>query len=100
MVTDFISLVGGYIMSAGYSINPVMYVSGLTQFMVFQDLIEGIVKPFFFGLIIAVTGSYIGLNTHGGAEGVGSAAKKAVVLSSVTILVSDFFISKIFIVFR
>jgi phospholipid/cholesterol/gamma-HCH transport system permease protein len=47
-----------------------------------------------------VTGCYIGLNTRGGAEGVGAAAKQAVVLSSVTILVSDFFISKIFVVFR
>jgi phospholipid/cholesterol/gamma-HCH transport system permease protein len=100
VVTDVISLIGGYIMSAGYSINPIMYVSGLTQFMVFQDLIEGLFKPVFFGLIIAVTGCYIGLNTRGGAEGVGAAAKQAVVLSSVTILVSDFFISKIFVVFR
>jgi len=100
VVTDVISLIGGYIMSAGYSINPIMYVSGLSQFMVFQDLIEGLFKPVFFGLIIAVTGCYIGLNTRGGAEGVGAAAKQAVVLSSVTILVSDFFISKIFVVFR
>jgi phospholipid/cholesterol/gamma-HCH transport system permease protein len=100
VVTDVISLVGGYVMSAGYGINPLMYISGLPQFMVFQDLIEGLFKPLFFGLIIAVTGCYIGLNTRGGAEGVGAAAKQAVVLSSVTILVSDFFISKIFVVFR
>lgn len=100
VITDVVSLLGGYIMASGYSINPVMYVSGLTQFMVFQDLIEGLVKPLFFGLIIAVTGCYIGLNTRRGAEGVGTAAKQAVVLSSVTILVSDFFISKFFVVFR
>ncbi|ABL00802.1 MlaE family ABC transporter permease [Pelobacter propionicus] len=100
VATDVISLVGGYVMSAGYGINPIMYVSGLSQFMVFQDLIEGLVKPLFFGLIIAVTGCYVGLNTRGGAEGVGAAAKQAVVLSSVTILVSDFFISKIFVAFR
>ncbi len=100
VITDVISLLGGYIMASAYSINPIMYVSGLTQFMVFQDLIEGLFKPVFFGLVIAVTGCYIGLNTRGGAEGVGAAAKQAVVLSSVTILVSDFFISKIFVVFR
>ncbi|MBV5338307.1 MAG: ABC transporter permease [Deltaproteobacteria bacterium] len=100
IVTDIVSIFGGYIMSAGYNINPVMYISGLPQFMVFQDLIEGVVKPVVFGAIIAVTGCYAGLNTKGGAEGVGAAAKKAVVLSSVLILVSDFFIAKIFIVFR
>lgn len=100
VVTDVVSILGGYIMSSGYSINPTMYISGLPQFMVFQDLIEGLLKPVFFGLIIAVTGCYIGLNTRGGAEGVGAAAKQAVVLSSVMILVSDFFISKIFVAFR
>ena len=100
IVTDAVSIVGGYIMSAGYNINPIMYISGLPQFMVFQDLIEGVVKPAVFGAIIAITGCYVGLNTKGGAEGVGSAAKKAVVLSSVLILVCDFFIAKVFVVFR
>ncbi len=100
IVTDTISIAGGYIMSAGYHINPVMYVTGLPHFMVFQDLIEGVVKPAVFGVIIAVTGCYVGLNTRGGAEGVGRAAKQAVVLSSVLILICDFFITKIFVVFR
>ncbi len=100
VVTDVISLLGGYIMSAGYSINPIMYISGLPQFMVFQDLIEGVVKPAVFGAIITITGCYVGLNTKGGAEGVGAAAKQAVVLSSVLILVCDFFMAKIFVVFR
>lgn len=100
VVADTTSLVGGYIMASGYGINPTMFVKGIPQFMVFQDLIEGIVKPTFFGLVISMTGCYVGLNTKGGAEGVGTAAKQAVVLSSVIILVSDFFISKIFVVFR
>ena len=100
VVADAISLAGGYIMAAGYGTSPTMYIKGIPQFMVFQDLIEGLVKPAFFGLIIAMTGCYVGLNTRGGAEGVGAAAKQAVVLSSVTILVSDFFITKIFVFFR
>ncbi|MFA7405090.1 MAG: ABC transporter permease, partial [Pelobacteraceae bacterium] len=100
VITDTVSILGGYIMSAGYSINPVMYINGLPQFMLFQDLIEGVVKPAVFGVIIAITGCYMGLNTRGGAEGVGTAAKQAVVLSSVLILICDFFIAKIFIVFR
>jgi len=100
VVTDATSLVGGYIMSASYGINPTMYINGLPQFMVLQDLLEGLAKPFFFGMIITLTGCYIGLNTRGGAEGVGNSAKQAVVLSSVMILVSDFFITKIFVAFR
>ncbi len=100
VLTDAISFLGGYIMSSNYSINPVMYISGLPQFLVMQDLLEGLVKPAFFGLIITMTGCYVGLNTRGGAEGVGKAAKQAVVLSSLLILVSDFFLTKIFVAFR
>lgn len=100
IVTDTVSICGGYIMSAGYNINPIMYISGLPQFMLFQDLIEGVVKPAVFGVIIAITACYVGLGTTGGAAGVGASAKKAVVLSSVLILISDFFIAKIFVVFR
>ena len=77
-VADAVSLLGGYIMAAGYGINPTMYITGIPQFMVFQDLIEGLVKPAVFGFLIAVTGCYVGLNTKGGAEGVGAAAKQAV----------------------
>lgn len=77
-----------------------MYWKSLPQFMVFQDLIEGVMKPFVFGTLIALIGCYVGLSTSGGAEGVGTSAKRAVVLSSVMVLVADFFMTKIFIVFR
>ncbi|BDV42005.1 transporter [Geotalea uraniireducens] len=100
IVTDAVSLLGGYLIAVGYDINLLMYWKSLTQFMVFQDLIEGVAKPFVFGFIITMISCYAGLNTRGGAEGVGSAAKGAVVLSSVLILVTDFFLTKIFIVFR
>ena len=100
IVTDGVALLGGYIMSAGYDINPLMYYKSLPQFMVFQDLIEGVAKPAVFGFIIAMIGCHVGLSTRGGAEGVGTAAKRAVVLASVLILVTDFFMTKFFIAFR
>ena len=100
IIADTISLAGGYIMAAGYNVNMIMYWKSLTQFMVFQDLFEGVAKPVFFGFIIALISCHVGLSTRGGAEGVGAAAKKTVVLASVLILVSDFFITKIFIAFR
>ena len=100
VITDTVALFGGYVMSAGYAINPVMYVNSIPQFMVFQDLIEGIVKPVVFGFIFCMIGCYVGLGTHGGAAGVGESAKRTVVLASVLILVTDFFLTKIFISFR
>jgi len=99
-VTDGVALVGGYVIAAGYHINPIMYWQSIPQFMVFQDLVEGALKPAIFGGIIAMIGCHVGLSAGGGAEGVGAAAKRAVVLASVLILVTDFFLTKIFIVFR
>ena len=99
-VTDAVALLGGYAIAAGYGVNPLMYWKSLPQFMVFQDLFEGLFKPAFFGFILSMIGCYVGLNTSGGAEGVGASVKRTVVSASVLILVSDFFLTKIFITFR
>jgi phospholipid/cholesterol/gamma-HCH transport system permease protein len=56
----------------------------------------GMVKPVFFGLIIASIACHMGLRARGGAEGVGTMVKRTVVLASVMILVADFFLTKIF----
>lgn len=100
VITDAVSLLGGYLMASSYGIKPIMYLTSLTQFMFFTDYIEGLVKPLVFGFIVAMTGCYVGLNTSGGAAGVGESAKKTVVFSSVMILVTDFFLAKLFVVLR
>ena len=100
VVTDTVSLIGGYAIASGYGIKPIMYINSLTQFLKFTDYAEGLVKPLVFGFIIAMMGCYNGLKTSGGAAGVGEAAKRTVVLSSVLILVTDFFIAKIFVSIR
>lgn len=99
LVTDAVALFGGYLMAAG-QVNHLMYLQSIPQFMLLQDLVEGLAKPAFFGFIIAMVGCHAGLSTRGGAEGVGASAKRAVVLSSVLILIADFFLSKVFIAFR
>ena len=99
VITDAVALFGGYLMAAG-EVNPVMYRQSIPQFMIPLDLVEGLAKPACFGFIIAMIGCHSGLSTRGGAAGVGASAKRAVVITSVLILVSDFFIAKIFIAFR
>ena len=100
VVTDTVSFIGGYAIASGCGIKPIMYINSLTQFLKFTDYAEGLVKPLVFGFIIAMMGCYNGLKTSGGAAGVGEAAKRTVVLSSVLILVTDFFIAKIFVSIR
>ena len=63
--------------------------------VVLGDLLNGIVKAACFGLILTLVGCYQGYNTHGGAAGVGRATTRAVVLSSVMILIGDYFLTAI-----
>lgn len=61
-----------------------------------KDYLPGFGKSFFFALFIALPACYFGLNVKNGTKEVGIATTKAVVTSSVLILVGDFFLSKFF----
>ena len=63
-----------------------------------KDFITGLLKPFIFGAIIALTASFYGLNTQGGTEGVGEAATRSVVACSVLILATDYFLTQFLLV--
>jgi phospholipid/cholesterol/gamma-HCH transport system permease protein len=58
-----------------------------------EDIWGGMVKAGVFGLILATVGCYKGFVAKGGAEGVGQATTRAVVISSVLILISDYFMT-------
>ena len=65
------------------------FLKGLRLFYEFKDIWFGLVKSASFGFAIAVIGSFKGLRTEGGAEGVGKATMEATVLSAAMILVLD-----------
>ncbi|MDR0331420.1 MAG: ABC transporter permease [Chitinispirillales bacterium] len=69
------------------------YLSGMKLFFKAYDVYVGIAKTAVFGAIVAITGAYFGFGAKGGAEGVGNATTKAVVVSAVLILVFDFIIA-------
>ncbi len=64
------------------------------QSLRYPDVLQGLVKPLFFGFIIATVGCYFGMTTRGGTQGVGRSTTQAVVVSSVLIIVVDFIISR------
>jgi phospholipid/cholesterol/gamma-HCH transport system permease protein len=70
-----------------------VYLTGLKSLFNPADLIIGIAKTSIFGAIIALTGCYFGLETRGGAEGVGNSTTKAVMTSFVMILIFDFLVA-------
>jgi phospholipid/cholesterol/gamma-HCH transport system permease protein len=59
------------------------------------DVAVGLIKAFIFGGIIAIVGCYKGMYCGQGAEGVGRATTEAMVYSSITILISNFFLTLI-----
>jgi phospholipid/cholesterol/gamma-HCH transport system permease protein len=95
-VSDFVGIIGGYFVGVHVlHINEGDFMKNITKMVETDDLYNGLIKAACFGLILSVIGCYKGFNTRGGAEGVGRATTEAVVLSSVTILVSDYFLTAI-----
>ena len=75
--------------------NPVAYVDRTFQFMDVGDLFSGVVKSAVFGFLLAAIGCQQGFYTTGGAEGVGRSTTAAVVVASIAILISDFFLTRL-----
>ena len=93
---DAIGIYGGYLVSVVLmGANPVSYMANTFQFMDLQDLFSGLIKAGFFGMLISVIGCMKGFYTRGGAEGVGRATTRSVVVASIAILISDFFLTKV-----
>jgi phospholipid/cholesterol/gamma-HCH transport system permease protein len=95
-VADFVGLVGGFVVSYfTLRLGAVQFWTHATKALALGDLVQGISKPIFFGLIIATVACYQGLRVKGGTQGVGRATTTAVVVSSVNVLVVDFFLSRL-----
>ncbi len=94
VVADIVGIIGGYIVTVGlFSTSSVVYWRRTWDYLVAGDIFSGLVKACFFGAAITLISCYKGFYTRGGAEGVGKATTGAVVLSSMTILISDYFLS-------
>jgi len=94
VIADFIGIYGGYAISV-YVLdqNPVVYIENTTSYMELEDFYSGLVKSGFFGMLIGIIGCTEGFNCQGGAAGVGTATTRAVVISCMSILVSDYFLT-------
>jgi phospholipid/cholesterol/gamma-HCH transport system permease protein len=93
---DAIGIVGGYLVTVVLlGANPVAYLDNTFRFMDLSDLMSGIIKATVFGFLIALIGCQQGYHAGGGAEGVGRATTRAVVLASMAVLISDFFLTKL-----
>ncbi|MFH1831054.1 MAG: ABC transporter permease [Pseudomonadota bacterium] len=98
VMADIIGVLGGMIITVREAdITPRFYIDQVRNSLLMEDFTSGIAKACFFGFFVSVIACYQGLQTRGGTEGVGAATTKAVVLSAITIFVSDFFLTKLII---
>jgi phospholipid/cholesterol/gamma-HCH transport system permease protein len=88
---------GGLIMAVLQIKQPkVFYMNHVLGALEIEDLFSGVGKTVFFAVFIGIIACYNGLNATGGADGVGKATTNTVVMASICVIVSDFFLTKIF----
>ncbi len=96
-LADVFGLVAGSaVVKSQYEIPFEQFYRSVVETATLRDFGSGIAKAAVFGVIIAVVGCYKGFNTEGGTEGVGRATTETVAIASVAILLTDFFLTKLF----
>ncbi len=95
ILSDMVGIFGGgFVSVVMLGQDGSQYFHTAYQSLEFPDVLQGLVKPVFFGFIIASIGCFYGMKTRGGTQGVGRSTTQAVVVSSILIIVTDFLISR------
>jgi len=99
VLADVVGLLGGMIiMLLERGTDLYAYWNVTAYWVVPRDFLTGVGKSFFFGAIVTLIGCYNGLSTEGGTEGLGRAATATVVHVAMGVIVSDFFLTKLFLI--
>ncbi len=99
VTADIVGIFGGMVIALfELEIDRTFYINSILTTVRISDLLSGIGKTVFFGLLISVIGCYFGLKTTGGTTGVGRSTTITVVTISIAILISDFFLTKLFLI--
>ncbi len=89
-----IGILGGYFVSVNLlDIEPTYLWANMLKYTHQADLVIGLIKAFIYGGVIALIGCYKGMTCGLGAQGVGRATMEAVVYSSISILITNFFLT-------
>lgn len=95
VAADVFGLIGGAIVANTlYNQEIATFVNSARNGIQVEDIIGGVIKPLFFGLVIGSVACHKGLNTTGGTVGVGRSTTDAVVIASIWVIIFDFFLSK------
>ncbi len=92
---DILGILGGFLVGVStLEFNPANYLLNTVKFLELADIISGLIKASFFGLIIGVLGTFNGINTSVGAKGVGKSTINSVVWSSIFVLAANYILTE------
>jgi phospholipid/cholesterol/gamma-HCH transport system permease protein len=98
IIADCIGLIGGFfIASTQLGITSSEYWTAAWQALEYNDIAQGLLKPFTFAVIVALVGCFYGIRTTGGTQGVGRSTTTAVVSASLWIIITNALITQIFV---
>ena len=98
IVSDFVGLIGGYVIARlSIGLSTSQYWTSAYRAIEYNDITQGLLKPFVFAFMVSLVGCFYGLRTSGGTQGVGHATTQAVVVSSVWIFVLTSLLTRIFV---
>src|SRR5438874_862276 len=98
MVGDLVGVLGGMLVSyfvLGVSVNQ-YYTHTFNTILKMQDFVTGLIKAGVFGMLISALACYLGLSVTGGAQGVGRATTRTVVLTIVGLIFVDLIFTAVF----
>jgi phospholipid/cholesterol/gamma-HCH transport system permease protein len=96
ILADGVGLLGGMIvMVFERNLDTFLYWNTIAYWVVIKDFLSGIVKGMVFGALVTLIGCYNGLVTKGGTEGLGRATTATVVQAAMSVIISDFFLTKL-----
>ncbi len=86
--------IGSYIVGTkALMIDENLYLSKISEYMLVEDILQGLIKSFFFGILISLIGTYFGFQVEKGAEGVGRGTNLAVVWGMICVLIFDYILT-------
>jgi phospholipid/cholesterol/gamma-HCH transport system permease protein len=98
IIADFVGIFGGWVISCLFlHIDSRQYWSTSWRALEWNDVAQGLLKPFVFAFAIALIGCFYGLRASGGTQGVGRATTQAMVTASILIFILTLIIAKIFV---
>jgi phospholipid/cholesterol/gamma-HCH transport system permease protein len=98
IISDFMGMCGGFVIAMMLlNITASQYWTTAWRSLAYNDIVQGLLKPFAFAIVIALVGCYYGISTTGGTQGVGRSTTQAVVVAYSWIIVITFFIGRIFV---